>query len=98
ELLTKKYNGEDVDVDDIDDDIRRIPGLIAEEIEKAGLFEFVTYRDGEIDGVMYDRIPILFIPILRDHEDKINKLLKRKKSHKRKIKRNKIKYRRSVSL
>lgn len=72
ELLTKRYNGENVNIDDIDDDIKRIPGLIAEEVEEAGLPEFVTYRDGKIDGVQYDRFPILFIPILKDHETKLS--------------------------
>ena len=46
-------------------------GLVAEDLESAGLSEFCTYvknKDGEkeIDSVQYDRVPILTIPILRD--------------------------------
>lgn len=46
---------------------RRIPGLVAEEVAAAGLAEFVTYNtEGEVDGLMYDRLWITLIPIIRD--------------------------------
>lgn len=46
-------------------------GLIAEDLESAGLSEFCNYeknKDGkkELSSIQYDRIPILTIPILRD--------------------------------
>ena len=56
-------------------------GLIAEDIEKAGLGEFCEYGpikdDGtkELEGIQYDRLPILMIPILRDLVSCMNKIL-----------------------
>ena len=76
ELLSKEYSGED-----IDEEFRRVAeggsldsyyGLIAEDLETTGLNKFCTYgkenKDGkkEVEGIMYDRIPILMIPILKD--------------------------------
>src|SRR5690625_3276852 len=72
DLLTRKYNGEDVDFDDIDEDIVRIPGLIAEEVERAGLTDYVTYgKDGKVDGVQYDRLWTLLIPLVREQRGMI---------------------------
>lgn len=71
ELLTRKHNGEDVDFDC--EPIRRIPGLLAEDVHNAGLHEFVVYDlDGNVEGIMYDRLWILLIPITRDHETRLN--------------------------
>lgn len=54
---------------------RRIPGVVAEEVEAAGLSQFVTYgTDGTPDGVMYDRLPLLLIPIVRDLRDRLETL------------------------
>ncbi len=76
ELLSKEYSGEE-----IDEEFKRVAeggsldsyyGLIAEDLESAGLNKFCTYgkedKNGkkEVEGVMYDRIPILMIPILKD--------------------------------
>ena len=76
ELLSKEYSGEE-----IDEEYREFAeagsldsyyGLIAEDLEKAGLSKFCTYgkadKDGkkELEGIMYDRFPILTIPILKD--------------------------------
>lgn len=44
----------------------RVPGLVAEEVEEAGLTEYVTYRDGQTSGVRYDRLWTLLIPIVKD--------------------------------
>ena len=46
-------------------------GLIAEDLEAAGLSKFCDYavdKDGkkEIEGIQYDRLAVLMIPILRD--------------------------------
>ena len=56
-------------------------GLIAEDLEEAGLEKFCVYgkdnEDGtkEIEGIQYDRLPILFIPILRDLVTCMQKIL-----------------------
>lgn len=44
----------------------RVPGLVAEEVEEAGLTEYVTYRNGQTSGVRYDRLWTLLIPIVKD--------------------------------
>lgn len=54
-------------------------GLVAEDLEEAGLSEFCDYvtKDGkkELEGIEYDRIPILMIPILRDLVTCMQKIL-----------------------
>jgi hypothetical protein len=54
-------------------DLRTIPGLIAEEVEAAGLGLFNTYdpTDGHLTGVQYDRIWILLIPVMRDLANRV---------------------------
>ena len=73
--LTRKENGEDVDDSEWQQcsPIRRIGGLIAEEVEQAGLKEFVFYEDDGVtpQGLMYDRIWTLLIPIVKEHEEKV---------------------------
>ena len=72
ELLSKEYNGEEIDEEEKlfaeDGSINSYYGLIAEDIEKAGLEKFCVYdkKNKEIEGIMYDRLPILMIPILKD--------------------------------
>lgn len=62
---TKRYEKDDMSLDSI-------YGLIAEDLVDAGLEKFCVYgaeqEDGtrELEGLQYDRLPILFIPILRD--------------------------------
>lgn len=46
------------------DDAKWIYGLIADEVHAAGLSEYVEYIDGEIEGLHYDRIWTLLIPIV----------------------------------
>lgn len=41
-------------------------GLIADEIAEIGLSEFVDYMEGEIEGLQYDRLWILLIPLIKD--------------------------------
>lgn len=78
ELLHKQTKGEDVSFDDVDYDMVRIPGLVAEEVYDAGLSEFVTFdKNGEVDGVQYDRLWTLLIPISRDHQQWLEKLEQR---------------------
>ncbi len=47
--------------------LRRIPGLVAEEVEAAGLREYCTYDEaGAIEGIAYDRLWTLLLPIVAD--------------------------------
>ena len=58
--------------------LERIPGVVAEDLEAAGLDMFVTYTDdGETESVMYDRIGPALIPIVRRQRDRINSLEER---------------------
>ena len=74
EYLTDLYNDTlDEEKDYMENDINLDPhyGLVAEDIEAAGLPEFCIYHmkkngDKEIEGIKYDRLPVLMIPILRD--------------------------------
>lgn len=55
--------------------IKRHSGLIAEEVEKVGLSEFVTYgSDGEIEGIQYDRLWVHLIPVIKKQQKQIEKL------------------------
>lgn len=54
---------------------KRIPGLVAEDVEDAGLEIFVEYNnDDEVEGLQYDRLWTLLIPISKDHEVKLEDL------------------------
>ncbi|MFB7301673.1 phage tail spike protein [Heyndrickxia sporothermodurans] len=60
--------------------IERIPGLVAEDVRDAGLDQYVIYGESkngvrEVEGLMYDRLWTLLIPIVRDQQEKINVLL-----------------------
>lgn len=69
-------NGYETDLNDIEY-LRRIPGLLAEEVEEAGLEQFVEYdTDGEVIGVMYDRLWTLLIPIIKDLKNELEELKK----------------------
>lgn len=56
---------------------RRVPGLVAEEVEAVGLSEYAVYDDAEDGGdptlqsVSYDRLWTLLIPLVRDQRDQI---------------------------
>ena len=49
----------------------RYYGFIADEFAEAGLNEVVVYRDGEIESLAYDRIPMYHNVILSEHEKEI---------------------------
>lgn len=49
-------------------------GFIADDFDAAGLNEVVTYRDGEVDNLAYDRISMYHNVILNDHEERLKKL------------------------
>nr|WP_080280597.1 phage tail protein [Lactiplantibacillus plantarum] len=56
-------------------DPRRYFGMIADDLDDAGLTELVEYNDkGEVEGLMYDRIALTIIPIVRNYRDRITKL------------------------
>lgn len=57
-------------------DDKRYYGLIAEDLVKAGLEEFVV-RDsetGEVEGLEYDKVAISLIPVVREQRVAINEL------------------------
>ncbi|HDA2341765.1 TPA: hypothetical protein O7935_002528 [Staphylococcus aureus] len=55
--------------------LSRHTGLIAEEVEELGFNEFVIYDDnGEIEGIVYDRLWVHLIPIIKNQQSKIEKL------------------------
>lgn len=61
--------------------LRRIPGVVAEEVEAAGLEDFVTYEPDPDNpdqqrtaGVMYDRMWTLLIPLVREQDAKVREL------------------------
>lgn len=52
--------------------MRRVPGVIAEEVRDAGLDEFVVYdANGEVEGVMYDRLGVALIPVVKRQRDRL---------------------------
>ena len=54
-------------------------GLIAEDLEKAGLDEFVSknHNTGEIEGLEYDRVWTVLIPYIRELNERIKTLEKK---------------------
>lgn len=55
---------------------RRYYGLIADEVEAVGLGDYVTYDNGEVDALMYDRLWTLLIPIVKDLKEENEQLRK----------------------
>ncbi len=56
----------------------RAIGLIAEEVRDAGFDEYCSYWDGEIDGIQYERLWTVLIPIVRELRARIESLEKEK--------------------
>ena len=85
EYLTAEYNNEDISEEFKhtvnSGSLNPYYGLVAEDLEAAGLEKFCDYGaekdDGtkELEGIQYDRIPILTIPILRDLVTCMQKIL-----------------------
>src|SRR5690625_5294913 len=70
----EKYGESDVRVEDVEP-LRRIGGLVAEEVLDAGLDTYVQYDEsGAPDGVAYDRLWTLLIPLVRDLRDRVEML------------------------
>ena len=54
---------------------RRVPGLIAEEVEAAGLENYVQYdAEGRTLALMYDRLWTLLIPLVKDLRGRVSQL------------------------
>jgi hypothetical protein len=49
-------------------------GVIAEDLVDAGLDEFVSWENGEPEGVQYDRLAIYLFPIVKNLLQRIEKL------------------------
>ncbi|MEU5403707.1 tail fiber domain-containing protein [Streptomyces sp. NPDC005963] len=52
-------------------------GLIAEEVEAAGLDWLVTYLDGEVDGLRYDLLGVALLPVVQHQATTIRALTER---------------------
>lgn len=63
------------DVKDQGDDAKETVGLIAEDLDEAGLGVFVIYDDkGKPAGIHYERAWIALIPVIQDLETRLKKL------------------------
>ncbi|MCT3329086.1 gp58-like family protein, partial [Lactiplantibacillus pentosus] len=50
-------------------------GMIADDLDDAGLKELVDYDDkGEVRGIQYDRVVLSLIPLIRNYRDRITEL------------------------
>ncbi|MBE1726391.1 hypothetical protein HFM82_08860 [Lactobacillus plantarum] len=50
-------------------------GMIADDLDDAGLNELVDYDDkGEVNGIQYDRVALALIPLIRNYRDRITVL------------------------
>lgn len=47
-------------------------GLIADELKESGLDEFLVYKDNELEGIRYDRLFVLLLPILKKILEKVD--------------------------
>ena len=77
ERQLKEYNetGKPTDYA-IDMDGAKYYGLIAEDLVKANLEEFVVRNtvDGSVDSIQYDKIGVAWIPLVRDLRNQVNEL------------------------
>lgn len=65
----KKY-----EAGEIDHKPRSYYGMIAEDLDKAGLDMLVTKENGKITGIQYDRIGVALIPVIKELKEKIKRL------------------------
>ncbi|MCL8204043.1 gp58-like family protein [Ligilactobacillus agilis] len=50
-------------------------GLIADDLDREGLTKLVRYdKNGEVEGIAYDRIAVALLPVIKGLKDKISKL------------------------
>ena len=72
--LTDIYYGENLDPYLDVESIDSCYGLIAEDVENAGLSKYCQYNAyGEVEGIMYDRLWTLLIPIIKDLSENLEK-------------------------
>jgi hypothetical protein len=84
DYLTQKDQGLEPDLDEMEVPyLERVYGVVAEEVEDAGLSEFVEYglpdENGvrHVEGVAYARLWTLLIPVVRTLRDKVTDLEQR---------------------
>lgn len=72
DALSRETEGEEVDWSDtMVAPLRRIPGFVAEEVEEAGLEEFLVRDEaGELTGLAYDRFSALLLVAMKDEREK----------------------------
>jgi len=58
-------------------------GLVAEEVAKIEPL-LVTYKDGRVEGVKYDRIGVVLVNVLKEQQEEIEKLRQELESEKKK--------------
>lgn len=75
-LLDRQASGESVDWENEDVPLmRRIPGFVVDEVEDAGLTDFVTYDvQGEPNGLAYDRFSAALVMLAKRQESEIQRL------------------------
>lgn len=78
DYLTAQYNGEEVEYSG-SGKFNKQYGLIAEEVEEAGLGMFVLYEEQEdgskiVEGLQYDRLWVTLIPIVKDLKAEVAEL------------------------
>lgn len=53
-------------------------GLIADELDQAGLKKLVTYgKDGQVEGIQYDRLAVALLPIIKKLKEEVQELKER---------------------
>lgn len=70
--IEREKSGEVIDwTDEMVSPLRRIPGFVAEEVEAAGLEEFLTRDEtGELTGLAYDRLSAALLVAMKDERQK----------------------------
>lgn len=75
--LSAEAEGEEFVGVEVSDPFARIPGMVAEDVLDAGLKAFVTFdEDGNVDGLMYDRLGVALIPVVARLRDRVAELEK----------------------
>ena len=69
-----KYEVKKYEAGEIDHKPRSYYGMIAEDLDKAGLDMLVTKENGKITGIQYDRIGVALIPVIKELKEKIKRL------------------------
>ncbi len=59
------------------EDSPRVPGYIAEEIDDAGLYELVQYKDGRPESLNYDRFTTLLVNAVKELSEKNKELIEK---------------------